>query len=108
MEFERSSKGISNIREVLKVLQGCFMEVSRVFQENFKGISRKIKGCFNGVSSRCQGRLNEVKWMFEGMFQECFNEILFCDFVVAQIHRSYRAEGGMVRIFTNWIGYQQG
>ena len=69
--FKRRSKGGSrevhgNLKDVLRKFQGCLQKVLSVFQENFKK------------------KLSRV-------FQECFNEVLFCNFVAAT-----RAEGGLV------------
>ena len=44
---------------LLRKLQGCLKKVSSVFQDNSKKVSL--------------------------VFQECLNEVLFCDFVVAWI-----------------------
>ena len=86
-------------------------EVQRQFQGSFKGVSKKVKGVqetFKGDSRKLQGYPKKVQWVFHGsfkavlkkcqvcskkisnnkvprVFQECFNEVLFCDFIVAWI-----------------------
>ena len=65
--IQRSFKGVSwqfndSFKDVLRMFQGWLTKVFSVFQENFKKH-------FKGVS----------------VFQECFNKVLFCDFVVAWI-----------------------
>ena len=35
------------------------------------------------------------------VFQECFNEVLFCDFVVADLIAATRTEGGLVSFVRN-------
>ena len=76
------------------------------FLEDFNGDSRKIQvylkevcgsfkgvlGCFQDVLWKFPGYLTKVSSVFEkkfknisGGFQECFNEVLFCNFVPAWI-----------------------
>ena len=66
--FKRSSKGVS-------------ME----FQRRFKEVSRVLKKKVKCVLRKFQKKVSRV-------FQECFNEVLFCDFVLA----ATQAEGGLV------------
>ena len=100
---------------------GSFKEVSRMFQEILKGVyrkfqgsskdnSRKFKRCFKDILGKFHGCFNnlwrEFQRCFKGfwrkcqlclkkkvtrMFQECFNEVLFCNFFVV-LHSSHLPE----------------
>ena len=48
--------------------QRCVKQVSRLFEKSIKGGSRK-----------------SIKKKIARVFQECFNEVLFCNFVLAWI-----------------------
>ena len=52
-----------------------------MFLDNFRGDSRELQGYLKEVSRV----LESVKCVSKKMIQECFNEVLFCDFVVAWI-----------------------
>ena len=62
--------------------------VSREFRGSFKDALRKFQGYLKNLSSVC---LRKIQQKISRVFQECFNEVLFCNFVAAT-----RAEGGLV------------
>ena len=68
-----------------KNFQGCFKEVfqcvSRVFERSSKGIPWKFKICFKGVSRKFKGCSKKDFRVLQGSF----NEVLFCDCVLACI-----------------------
>ena len=67
-----------NVKEVQRVFQGSFKGVSRQFQRHFKAVPRVFKESVNCVSRQFQRKSFKV-------FQECFNEVLFCNFVLPWI-----------------------
>ena len=70
-----------SFKDVARKFQGCFKEVWRVFQGSFKNVLRKCQGYWKKVSNVFQ----EIKKKVSRTFQECFNEVLFCNFVLARI-----------------------
>ena len=52
-------------QSVLRVSQGCLLEVSRMFQGSFEGVKRNFQGWFK-----------EVQKGFSWKFQECLKEVL--------------------------------
>ena len=68
-------------------LQGYLKEVQRMFQGSFKDVLRKFQGCY----SKCQVCFKKISMVF----QEYFNEVLFCNFVVAwnSSHQPEQKEG---------------
>ena len=75
---------------ILKKFKWCLREVPKVFQQSFMGVSRKIKGCSEAPlllkvqmvfikSVKC---FKEIQKNVSIMFQECYDEVLFCNFVV--------------------------
>ena len=81
------------------MIQGCFKGlekgVSRKFQGSFKDILRVSKESIKCVSRTFQKTVS-------GVFLECFNEVLFCDFVSAMI--SLQLPEQREGLFSN-IGY---
>ena len=93
------------------MFQGRWRGVPREIQGRFKGgsqgyIKEKFKGFFKGVSWQFQIRFKEVSRVFKESvkcvprkfqikFQECFNGVFFCNFVVAWIssHLPEQKEG---------------
>ena len=55
---------------------------SKSFSGEFKKFLRKFQGCFKKLSSVLQ---ENFKTKVSRVFHECFNDVLFCDFVVAWI-----------------------
>ena len=74
--------------DVLRNLQECFLRASKVLKRKFQKYLclKKVLRIFHGRcslvfqgSSMC---FSEVHQVFRG-FQECFKEVMFCNFVVA-------------------------
>ena len=83
--------------------KGDFQGVSRMFQKSFKGVSRKIYGSFESPLKVFRGSFKDDLRKIQGwqrkwklcfmkiskkvsrVFQESFDEVFFCNFVVAWI-----------------------
>ena len=70
--LNQSFKGVSKLlNEFLFVLQFCFARISSQLPEQKEGLFKE--------NVKCCSRKFQVK------FEECFNVVLFCNFVVARI-----------------------
>ena len=107
--FNRVLSGIPRcLKEVKWVFEESFKVVSRMFQGKFKGVPTKIEGCSQlpprelhvSVSKKFKGVSSEFQDSFKNLFKEVsrvfsvncvsrkskyFNEVLFCNFVLAWI-----------------------
>ena len=82
--FQGSFKGVSRKIErsslsPLRVILWCF----KVCKRNLKGVSRQFQRCFKEDSSVLKKVSSVFQENFMKCFKESFNEVLFCQFVVA-------------------------
>ena len=78
--FEGSFQGVS-----LKEVEGLFSEDLSVFRVTFTGIPREFQGYVKEFHRVFQGifRIEEISKRGWRVFQECFTEVLFCNFIFA-------------------------
>ena len=117
-EFQESSNVFQeSLNGAQRKISGCFKEVSRMLQERFKGVSKKIEGQFQRHSKEVSRAFKEsVKWVLKisnkvsRVFQECFNAVLFCNFVLAWISLQLpeQKEGLLLRKRLNCVLYWYG
>ena len=81
------------LRGVPRDLQWWFKGASRISKRSSKGVFREFQGSFKDILRKFQGCLKKVSSVFQEnfkkkvsmVFQEWFNEVLFCNFVFAWI-----------------------
>ena len=88
----KSVKDVSRmLKGNFKVFQGrligewWFKGALRVSKRSSNGVSREFQGTFKDILKKYQRCFKKISKQVSRVFQECFIEVLFCNFVVAWI-----------------------